>query len=424
MAPSMRSVRPAEQPVLERNRLALARAFGRAQGHYWLDIHPRVRRELRHWQARAQLIPDPQLRALALEAQRNETAKAEGAAAFAILAPRGCRGALVRAQVAFATLFDYVDTLGEQPSDDPVANGRQLHQALLVALDPATQEVNYYAHSPVGDDGGYLQDLVETWGGAFSALASYRQVVEPMRGLVEVVVRYQTLNLSERHGGHAQLADWARTESASDSRLQWWERAAGSSYMLGILALMAAAARPAITSEEAVAIEAAYTLWVEAVCTLLDSAADEAEDAAMGQRSLISYYGSPEEAAARLSMLANEAVRHLGALPNASEHLILFAGLLCSYLSPPPATATGRAIARPVLETVGPLAMPTDALFRTRRRLQAIGARMSGRRRATPTPVGQIPLRDQPGPQDVQRAPGGPGIRTSQAASDRGAPNP
>jgi len=350
-----RAVRATQATPLPKG-LPLAAAFGHAAAHYWLDIFPRVRR-----------IPDPELRSLTLEAQRNETAKAEGAGAFAILAPRTSRAMLVRAQVAFATLFDYLDALAEQPSDDPIAGNRQLHQAMLVALRQDAPHIDYYARQRSKDDGGYLRELVEGWGGAFGALRSYQTAAPLARDLAEQIVRYQSLNLSERNGGHAHLADWARSESPPDSKLYWWEHAAGSSYVLGMLALMAAAAQPSLTADEVAATCAAYTLWVEAVITLLDSAVDEAEDAAAGQRSLVSYYASPEEAATRLRMIATEAVRALSALPNASRHLVIFAGLLGNYLTPPPPTPMGRAISAPVLETVGSLAKPTALVFRISR---------------------------------------------------------
>ena len=377
---------------------------------------------MRDWQRRAVRIPDPTLRALALEAQRNETAKAEGAGFFAILAPREHRAALVCAQVAFATLFDYVDTLAEQPSEDPISNNRQLHEAMLVALRDGTPHVDYYAHQPSRDDGGYLVELVERWGRAFSALPSYPTVAASARGLAEQIVRYQTLILPEQDGGHTYMKEWARGASRPDSELHWWEQAAGSSYMLGMLALMAAAAQPSLTVDEATAVCDAYTLWVEAVCTLLDSAADEAEDEAAGRRSLLSYYESPEQAASRLQMLATRAAQALGSLPDGEMHLVIFAGLLANYLTPPPPTPMGRAIAGPVLQTAGVLAGPTVAVFRLRRALQRAAdalrppqspsafadgppgrsnGAVSARRPAVGRPVGFVPA-EEPGPTESE----------------------
>ncbi|HYM67597.1 MAG TPA: DUF2600 family protein, partial [Patescibacteria group bacterium] len=112
----------------------MASAFAGAAGRYWLGVFPHISRELRHWRERAGEIPDPVLRRLALLTQRSERGNLEGAAAFAVLVPRAHRARVVRAVVAFQATYDYVDTLAEQPSADPVANGRQLHLALLTAL--------------------------------------------------------------------------------------------------------------------------------------------------------------------------------------------------------------------------------------------------------------------------------------------------
>jgi tetraprenyl-beta-curcumene synthase len=402
--------------------LALRTAFARAALHYWLDIFPRVRRETRAWRRIASRIPDPALRELALDAHRNETAKAEGAGFFAILAPRGDRATLVRAQVAFATLFDYVDTLAEQPSEDPMTNNRQLHEGMLVALRDGIPHADYYAHQPSRNDGGYLRALVEGWGQAFSALPSYPAVAANARRLAEQIVRYQTLILPERSGGHEHMREWARSESQPNSGLHWWEQAAGSSYMLGMLALMSAAAHPDLTVDESGATCDAYTLWVEAVCTLLDSAADETEDEAAGRRSLLSYYESPEQAATRLQMIATNAARALSSLPNGEMHLVVFAGLLANYLTPPPSTPMGHAIAGPVLETAGVLAGPAVAVFRLRRAL----ARVADTLRSDPTCAvpSDIPHRGSKGAisarrptvaspqgcvQGAQRRPRGPG---------------
>jgi tetraprenyl-beta-curcumene synthase len=119
-----------------RSRPALASAFAGAASRYWFGVFPLLGRELRHWREQAQAIPDPALRRLALITQTSERGNYEGAAAYAVLVPRAYRARVVRALVAFQTTYDFVDTLSEQPSHDPVANGRQLHLALLRALDP------------------------------------------------------------------------------------------------------------------------------------------------------------------------------------------------------------------------------------------------------------------------------------------------
>ena len=139
---------------------------------YWLSVFPRVRRELRLWQRRAGAIPDGSLRRVALTVQRTKRGNIEGSAAFAAFAPRAHRAAVIRAQLAFQAIYDYVDTLAEQPHTCPIRNARQLHQALPVALDPTARPTDYYQYDPHRRDGGYLQALTDGCSGALVTLPS------------------------------------------------------------------------------------------------------------------------------------------------------------------------------------------------------------------------------------------------------------
>ena len=91
-------------------------AFMGAARRYWLSVFPAVSRERRHWQVRANEIPDPVLRRLALDAQHCKRGNVEGAAAFAAFVEPASRPVVVRALVAFQTAYDYADVLSEQPS--------------------------------------------------------------------------------------------------------------------------------------------------------------------------------------------------------------------------------------------------------------------------------------------------------------------
>lgn len=107
---------------LGRPRLGIG--FARAASVYWLDVFSRISCELKSWQRRAQVIPDESLRNVALGVQHTKRGNLEGAAAFAALVPREHRPAVVRAQVALQAIYDYVDTLAERPSGDPIRNSR------------------------------------------------------------------------------------------------------------------------------------------------------------------------------------------------------------------------------------------------------------------------------------------------------------
>jgi tetraprenyl-beta-curcumene synthase len=343
-------------------------AFVTAARRYWLAVFPRIYHERRYWRKRAEQIPDPQLRRLALEAQRAKRGNVEGAAAFAAFAPRGHRAAVVQAQVAFQSVYDYVDTLSEQPSDDPIANGLQLHGALLAALRPGSPQPQYYARYGRADDGGYLQEIVEACRSALATLPSSVVVEAAARRTTERIVAYQGLNLSERHGGHRELADWASRATPAGTTLRWWETAASAGSSLGLFALLAAAARPTLAPKHAAAIEAAYWPWIGALHSLLDSLIDYREDAAAGQRSLLDYYDNPREMAARLGLLATEALRAAVSLPTPSEHCLVLTGMVSYYLTAPEAN-NARAVqaAQIVTDALGTLIKPAMLVLRVRR---------------------------------------------------------
>jgi tetraprenyl-beta-curcumene synthase len=357
-------------------RKTLATNFLRAARRYWLTVFPCIRRETRHWRERAEAIPDPVLRRLALEAQRIKRGNIEGSAAFAAFAPAAHRDEVVRAQVAFQSAYDYADTLSEQPSGNPVVNGHQLHQALLAALNDDAGQPDYYARNPRRGDAGYLAEIVDACRCALSGLPSRPSIALPAHRLANRIVAYQSLNLSEPYGGHCLLKRWALRETPLGTGLRWWETAASAGSSLGLFALIAAAARPSLQPSQAIAIERAYWPWVGALHSLLDSLIDEPEDAAVAQRSLLDYYTSPQEAAARVQLLAREALRTVRSLPNAHEHVLILAGMASFYLTAPEASSpTARLVSEKVIETLGPVIRPSMAVFGARRTASRIPRR-------------------------------------------------
>jgi tetraprenyl-beta-curcumene synthase len=126
-----------------------------------------------------------------------------------VLVPRAYRARVVRALVAYQATYDYVDTLAEQPSADPIANGRQLHLALLTALDPQTEHPDYYEHHCKREDDGYIRNMIETCRDAFGALPSYASVAQPALRAAARIVAYQSLNHEGEGAHHRALMRWA-----------------------------------------------------------------------------------------------------------------------------------------------------------------------------------------------------------------------
>jgi tetraprenyl-beta-curcumene synthase len=349
-----------------RERFGLGRVFVLAALRYWLTVFPRVRRELARRRGFAAGIDDPVLQRLALGAL-DKRGNVEGAAAFAAFVPRRRRGAVVRALVALQMAYDYADLLSEQPCLDPVANGRRLHTALVVALDPGGAHPDYYEHCPWRDGSGYLEGIVDGACAALEELPSYAAVAARARSAAAGIVDFQSLSLGGPDGGGA-LAWYAREQTPCGSGLFWWETAAAGGSSLGLYAMIAAAAGPSVDRCELEAIEGAYFPWVGAFHSLLDSLVDEAEDAAIGQLSLVGCYASREQAAARLGWIAERAASQARELPCGRRHAVLVAGMAGYYLSAPEASAPGAlALSRAVRGAVGGPVGPSLLVFDLRR---------------------------------------------------------
>jgi len=385
-------------------RVALAASFASAAQRYWLGVYPRVCLERRRRRTRATQIPDPLLRRTAIEAHR-KWGNIEGAAAFATFVPRAHRPAAARAMACYQAAYNYLDILGEQPSSDPVANGRSLHSALLVALDPDPDRshADYYAHNCQHDDGGYLAEIVDACRAALATLPSYPLVAPAAMRAAERIVAFQSCNTGERQGDLAALQRWARAHTPPGSELRWWETAAAAGSSLGVFALIALAARPGLASSQASvetveAVESAYFPWIGALHSLLDTLVDTAEDHATGQHSLIGCYESTQEAAARLGELTERALAAARSLPGARAHTLLLAAMASFYLSAPEAsTPEALPIARTVL---GALDGPADLamlVFRMRLGVRGLLPGARGRRSraaeltmpAVPAPSGE-----------------------------------
>jgi tetraprenyl-beta-curcumene synthase len=363
-----------------RARTAALGQFFAAAARYWLVVFPMICREREYWRRSAEQIPDARLRGLALEAQRSKRGNLEGAAAFAVFAPRAQRSAVVRAQVAFQSAYDYADTLCEQPSDDPIQNGQRLHQALLRALDhEEASQPDYYAHFSQHDDAGYLEAIVNGCRAALRRLPASASITTPASRLAERIVAYQSLNLNEPNGGHRSLERWARDATPAGTKLSWWETAASAGSSLGVFALIAAAAHPGLLPREAVAIEDAYWPWIGALHSLLDSLVDESEDEAAKQRSLLAYYCTSEEAAVRLTELAVKAVRAAESL-RGCEHSLILAGMSSYYLTATDGNSrTALLVCRGTRDTMGVFARLSTGVFRARRLVHRVSRSRAAR---------------------------------------------
>lgn len=301
-----------------------------------------VSREVECWRARAGTIPDPELRADALAALTRKRGNINGAALFWTLPDRR-NSELLRVLVAYEVLADYLDCVSERGAALGIVNGRQLHLALIEALNPRAKMSDYYKYHYSRADGGYLDALVQSCRASCMQLPSYERIqpfITRAANLSAVLGLNHEPNPAIRERA---LQHWAGRHStgreASDlGEPSWFERTAGASAWLTVLAMLALAAKPRSAEprwveREARETYAAYLRWIAPAGAMLDSYSDIPEDVANGEHSYIGHYPSMEVAVERVSELVRRSRSEANGLPGGSRHAMIAACMIAFYLS-------------------------------------------------------------------------------------------
>ncbi len=341
-----------------------------------------VSREVSHWREHAAAIPDPQLRADAFSALGQKRGSIDGAALFWILPDRRSTE-LLRVLVAYEVLADYLDCVSERGAGRGIENGRQLHLALVEALEPETEMSDYYRYHYSGEDGGYARALVQRCRAGAQRLPSY----EPLRPFLTRAAGHSgVLGLNHEPDPARRdeaLRQWAGAQvpalqvsteqvptlpgdqiptgwAGTQSNQVWYERSAGSSAWVTVLAMLALAAEPALPTflqEDQVArTYDAYTQWIAPAGAMLDSFADIVEDRASGDHSYIAHYPSMDVATERIGELVSESRREIRALPGGARHSVVLSSMIAFFLSKQSARAPElRASTRELRRAGGPL---------------------------------------------------------------------
>lgn len=312
-------------PITVRQARALIAAL--ARGLRW--GLPAVGRELAAWRAHACQIADQEIRAHALRTIERKRGHAAGAALFAIL-PKRRDPNLLRLLVAYETLWDYLDTTNEQAPEQ--RNGRQLHLALLDAIDPSRSCSDCFCHHP-WHDGGYLDALVSCSRACCTALPSHSRA---RQALVLEAWRAQVLALNHELDPQRRdqaLRQWAATEAPAVAGLAWYELSGASSASLTVLALLALAAQACCGESEVIEVRDAYNPWISAATTMLDSFVDQLEDTANYDHSYIAHYPTTQIAIARTRRLLRQSMQRARDLPSGERHQLIVAAMAAMYLS-------------------------------------------------------------------------------------------
>jgi len=347
-----------------------------ANVRYWSSVAPEVHRQLARWRCRAERIEDRALRALALEKLTEESFNAELAATLATLVARPRRRGVIEAIVTLEVLFDFLDGLTESVTSAAGADGECLSRAFTDAVTLAAEpRGGYYAFHPQGDDGGYLEELVAAVRVALARLPATARLED----LLVIAARRSSEAQLQIHAagavGRAELERWAR-QQAIESPRQWRELLAGAaSSVLCVHALIAAAADPDSTREQATQIARTYR-WISALPTILDSLVDRELDTRSGRVGYVELYDSSDELAAQLSEVAATAIDRARKAPNTAHHVMTLVGIVAYYSSAP--TATGpfaRNATAPIRLQLRGLIGPTLALMHIWRQAKRVAQR-------------------------------------------------
>lgn len=297
-----------------------------ASARYWPLLSRHVRAQMRLWETRAQSIEDPDLRAMALAKLRDERFNAEAAAMLATLAPRPHRRDCVVAIVALELMFDLLDGLGERPLEDPLSDGARLYTPFLAALGEESLPA-----------GRYENELAQASRQALQGLPSWRAVAPVALRCAQRGAEAQVRMHAVPKLGVTQARQWAERQTQT-SGLAWRDYLAGAaSSVLGLYALIAAAADPRTTAADAELIDAAY-VPIGVVVTLLDGLVDYDRDTSQGELSYSGLYGDPRLAADACAHAARRAVSATATIRNGPHHLMTLAAAIAYWASAPEAT--------------------------------------------------------------------------------------
>jgi tetraprenyl-beta-curcumene synthase len=357
-------------------------ALARVQRTYWLGIYPQARRELAAWERCASGMPEGRLREHALGKLTAERLNAEGAALFAVLAPRTQRQRVVRLLVAYQVLYDFLDAVNEDRAWAELRSGLHLHRALTDALRPDRPLSDQYPHEPGlrgTADGGYVRALTQVCRRIVRTLPAAPRSAHVLEHAGERCAQAQSHTHAMLVSGDSGLIDWSVRRAGDHSDQPWWELAAAGVSSLAIHALLACAADPATTTEDAVKLDGAYFPAICALSTLLDSVADYYYDAGTDNHSFVARYRDGDHAAERLVAIAADAAERIKPLRKSRTHAVILAGIVAYYLS----CASVRegfpaAAGDSLMRDIGPLVAPMCAAMRVRRHAHIASGRANG----------------------------------------------
>lgn len=296
------------------------------------NVWPKVDIKLNEFENRAHIVKDKVLSNQALSSIKNKRFHALGGSVYAIY-PNVDINSTISFITALQTISDYLDNLCDRAGIKDEAAFRQLHLAMLDAVDPLTTLTDYYLYYPYKDDNGYLKALVMECRNELIKLPSYNLVKKKLRYLAELYSSLQTYKHLDDTIRDEKLTNWAVSFKNDYPNINHWEFAASSGSTLCIFALFAAAHNPELTEKEVNDIYSAYFPYITSMHILLDYYIDSEEDKLSDDLNFVCYYKSMEECKQRLKYFVEMSMESCLRLTYPNFHLTVIRGLLAMYLS-------------------------------------------------------------------------------------------
>jgi tetraprenyl-beta-curcumene synthase len=295
-------------------------------------VIPTVRGYLEEWKFQAQQIPTLELRKQALDSLEMKQFHCEGGAIYGLLAKSHGQEA-IRFIVAYQTISDYLDNLCDRSTSLDPEDFYALHGALIHALTPGLEDINYYRVRGDQDDGGYLQKLVKTCQDVLSKLPNYSTIAPALHELAAYYCSLQVHKHVKVEERVPRLQAWFSAYQKQLPELRWYEFSACAGSTLGIFCLVAYAFEPNLSAELTSKVKQGYFPWVQGLHILLDYLIDQEEDRLNGDLNFCFYYKNNADMLERFKHFMQKATTSVAQLPHARFHQLINQALLGVYLS-------------------------------------------------------------------------------------------
>lgn len=327
---------------------------------------PKVKAQLGEYKSYLANNPGP-LAKQGLDSIRDKEFHCLGGSVYSLLPEEKSRPNVLRFIIAFQTISDYLDNLCDRFGLHSQEVFRQLHIAMLDALDLNASDYNdYYALFPEQGDGGYLRKLVADCRGALTGIFDFPRVKDHLLELTKLYIDLQSYKHMKRRRGEEMLAAHYASKGPEATGLFWWEFAAACGSTLGIFTILAAGKKPDQLCQ-------AYMPWVNGLHILLDYYIDQEEDDEHDDMNLVSYYDGPAQQVERLLWFYTKAKAAVSDLEDKRFHQLVLDGLLALYLSDSKAWSPRLAkTSRGILRATGLRARSLEGMARSLRFLGVI----------------------------------------------------